>query len=65
MRWQGGQVVTARDKNEIPDEPTEGIVIALAEIVNPPAETRQQYPVPLGSVFCLLTFINMRRFAAH
>jgi len=65
LRWQGGQIVTARDKREIPDEPTEGIAVALMEIVNPPAEVRQQYPVPLGSVFCLLTFINMRRFAAR
>jgi len=64
-RWQGGQIVPARDKREIPDEPTEGIAVALMEIVNPPAEVRPQYPVPLGRVFCLLTFINMRRFAAR
>src|SRR2546422_146788 len=65
LRWQGGQIVPARDKREIPDEPTEGIAVALMEIVNPPAEVRPQYPVPLGRVFCLLTFINMRRFAAR
>jgi len=65
LRWQGGQIVTARDKREIPDEPTEGIAVALMEIVNPPAEVREQYPVPLGRLFCLLTFINMRRFAAR
>ena len=65
LRWKGGQIVTARDKSEVPAEPTEGIVIALMEVVNPPPDTRRQYPVSLGSVFCLLTIINMRRFAAR
>ena len=64
LRWQGGQLVPAQDKTEIPDLPTEGIAIMLIEIVNPPAEVRKQFRVPLGSVFSSLSFVNLRHFDA-
>jgi hypothetical protein len=64
LRWQGGQLVPAQAKSAIPDEPVEGIGMILIEIVNPPAEVRQQFPIPLGSVFSALTFVNLRGFEA-
>ena len=62
LRWQGAQVIPGRDKSEIPNEPAEGVVIALIEIVNPPAEVRRQFPVPLGRVFSSLSVVDLRRF---
>jgi len=64
FRWQGGQVLPARDKSEVPDEPREGMAVALIEIVNPPPEVRKHFAVPLGRVFTSLSFVNLRRFAA-
>jgi len=65
LRWQSGQVVPARDTSEMPDEPTEGIAIMLIEVVNPPAAVRKQLAIPLGSVFCSLSFVNLRPLDAN
>lgn len=65
LTWRNGRVVPTQTKEQLPDEPTEGMLVALIEITNPPAEVRQKFPVPLGSVFCSLSFINLRRFDAR
>lgn len=62
LTWRDGRVVPASAKDKVPDEPTGGMAVVLIEITNPPAEVRQNFPVPLGSVFCTLGFINLRRF---
>lgn len=65
LTWRNGRVVPTQTKEQLPDEPTEGMLVALIEITNPPAEVRQKFPVSLGSVFCSLSFINLRRFDAR
>ena len=65
LKWRGEGFVPVRNKKEIPEEPTEGVNIALIEITNPPAEVREKFPVPVGKVFCSLSFINVRKFDAH
>jgi hypothetical protein len=64
IRWREGQVVAARDTSELAGEPSERVIISVIEFVNPPSEVRQQFPV-LGRVFCSLSFVNLRSFAAH
>ena len=39
--------------------------MVLIEITNPPQDVREKFPVPVGKVFCSLSFINVRRFDAH
>jgi hypothetical protein len=64
-RWRSEGFVPVRNKAEIPDEATDGVTVALIEITNPPPEVRQKFPVPVGKVFCSLSFINVRRFDAR
>jgi len=65
LKWRGEGFDPVRNKKEIPEEPTEGVNVALIEITNPPAEVREKFPVPVGKVFCSLSFINVRRFDAQ
>ena len=65
LRWRSEGFVPARNKKDIPDEPIEGVNVALIEITNPPPEVREKFPVPVGKVFCSLSFINVRRFDAR
>jgi len=62
LKWRGAGFVPVRNKKEIPEQPTEGVNVALIEITNPPPEVREKFPVPVGKVFCSLSFINVRRF---
>ena len=65
LKWRGEGFVPARNKKDIPDEPTEGVTVALIEVTNPPSEVREKFPAPVGKVFCSLSFINVRRFDAR
>jgi len=62
LSWRNGRFVPAPAKEQLPDEPTEGMAVVLIEITNPPAEVREKFPMLLGSVFCTLAFIDLRRF---
>ena len=65
LKWRGAGFVPVRNKKEIPEEPTDGVNVALIEITDPPPEVREKFPVPVGKVFCSLSFINVRRFDAR
>ena len=61
VRWRNGQVIAARNKGQIPDQPSEGVAVGLVEFTNPPVEARERFPIPVGNVISLLTFVNARR----
>jgi hypothetical protein len=64
VRWRDRRVVVARNAREIPDPPTEGIVLGLVEIASPTPDVRERYGVPAARVLSVLTLINARRFEA-
>ena len=65
LQWRDGRVVPARDKGEIPDQPTTGMPVLLLEVTNPSAEARQAMRLPRGRVISSLTFLNLRSSDAH
>lgn len=61
LQWQDGVLCPTRGAAELPSEtPTAGIILDLAEVRHPPAVLREQLPIVIEDVVCLLFITNFR-----
>jgi hypothetical protein len=60
LKMQRGSLQPAGTKAEIPESPTDGLVLAVSEFRNLPKEARERFPIAVGEVFSIVAMVNYR-----